>query len=86
MNKLPSSRPRRCIHWRDAFALLESGQPVDLKVWKLSTGDIIPYKGVVCTGSHWRKGIHRIFIPSSKLPREFRDITLFEINGYEVIR
>ncbi len=80
------NRPAKCIHWRDAIALLESGMPVDLKVWKLSTGDILVYKGVICTAGHWRKGTHRIFIPSSRLPREFRDITLFEINGHEIIR
>ena len=68
------------------MALLESGLPVDLKVWKLGTGDIIVYNGVNCTGCHRRAGTHRIFIPSSGQHREFRDITLFEINGHEVIR
>lgn len=85
MNK-SSKRPSRCIHWKDAIAVLESGQPVDIKVWKLSTGDIITYKQAVCTGGHWRRGTHRVMLPASNVPREFRDITLFEINGYEVIR
>lgn len=80
------SRPQKMIHWRDAIAMLESGQPCDLAVWKLSTGDIIRYHDVTCIGSHWRRGIHRIKLPESHLIREFRDITLFEINGYEVIR
>lgn len=81
-----SNRPYKCLHWRDAITLLESGQPVTIKVWKLSTGDIITYRNAVCIGSHWRRGIHRIKLPQSYLIREFRDITLFEINGYEVIR
>lgn len=80
------NRPARCLHWRDAIALLETGHPCDIKVWKLSTGDILTYKGVVCIGGHWRKGTHRVRIPASNLIREFRDITLFEINGYEIIR
>ena len=80
------NRPSKCIHWKDAIALLESGQPCTLKVWKLSTGDIIEYKNVVCVGKHWRGGTHLIVIPSSSLRRRFRDITLFEINGYEIIR
>lgn len=84
--KLMNNRPVRCLPWRDAITLLESGQPVSLKVWKLSTGDILEYKGVVCVGSHWRGGTHRILLPASHLIREFRDITLFEINGYEIIR
>lgn len=79
-------RPAKCLHWKDAIALLESKQPVTLKVWKLSTGDIIIYRNVVCIGSHWRGGTHRIRLPESHLIREFRDISLFEINGYEVIR
>lgn len=79
-------RPDRCVHWKDALALLESGMPCTLKVWKLSTGDIIVYRDVVCVGGHWRGGTHLIKIPSSALVRRFRDITLFEINGYEIIR
>lgn len=81
-----NDRPVKCIYWKDAITLLEAGQPCDLKVWKLSTGDIIQYKGAVCIGRHWRGGTHRIKLPASQLVREFRDITLFEINGYEIIR
>ena len=79
-------RPTRSIHWRDAIAMLETGHPVDIKVWKLSTGDIIEYRRVRCVGSHWRGSTHRIRLPQSGEIREFRDITLFEINGYEVYR
>lgn len=86
MNKNTTRRPDRCIHWKDAIALLEVGLPVDIKVWKLSTGDIIQYNGAICTGGHRRGGTHRVFLPVSRETREFRDITLFEINGYEVIR
>ncbi|TFU93971.1 maintenance system killer protein [Barnesiella sp. WM24] len=82
MNK----RPIKMMHWLDALALLESGEPCDLKVWKLSTGDIIEYRRAVCIGWSFRRGTHRILTSASNLPREFRDITLFEINGYEIIR
>lgn len=81
-----NSRPSKCLHWKDAIRLLESGQQVTVRVWKLSTGDILTYRNVVCIGSHWRAGTHRIRLPESNLIREFRDISLFEINGYEVIR
>ena len=36
------------IHIKDAMRLLESGQPCNLKLWKLNTGDILEYKGAVC--------------------------------------
>lgn len=72
------------IHIKDAMRLLESGRPCNLKLWKLSTGDILEYKGAVCVGSHWRKGIHRVRLPASGLIRAFRDISLFEINNMTI--
>ena len=80
------NRPRGVIHIKDAIVLLESGQAVDLRCWKLSTGDILEYRGVKCVGSHWRGGTHRIRLPESGLLREFRDVTLFEINNMTIYR
>ena len=74
------------IHIKDAIVLLEAGHPCDLRVWKLSTGDILEYRGAVCIGGHWRKGTHRIRLPESGLVREFRDVTLFEINNMTIYR
>jgi hypothetical protein len=74
----------KAIHLNDAIRLLETGEPCNLKVWKLSTGDILNYRGVRCIGSHWRGGTHRIRIPASSLIREFRDITLFEFNNMKI--
>lgn len=81
-----TKRPAKCLHWRDAVMLLESGEPCTLKAWKLSTGDILTYRNAVCIGVHWRGGIHRIKLPDSHMIRTVRDITIFEINGYEIIR
>ncbi len=74
----------KVIHQKDAIRLLESKQPVTIKVWKLSTGDIIEYKRVTCVGSHWRGGTHKIMLPDSGLLREFRTITMHAINGMEI--
>lgn len=74
----------KVIHKKDAIHLLETGKSCNIKVWKLSTGDILEYTGVRCVGSHWRGGTHKVILPKSKLIREFRDITLFEINGMEI--
>lgn len=76
--------PLKAIHKRDALRLLEDRQPHDLRVWKLSTGDILVYKGAVWVGGHIRGGTHRIRLPLSNVIREFRDITLFEIDGLSV--
>ncbi len=74
----------KSIHKNDAIRLLEDKQPHDLKVWKLSSGDIIHYKNAVCVGGFKRKGTHRIMIPLSGVIREFRDISFFEIDGLEI--
>lgn len=74
----------KVIHKNDAIRLLESGEPCNIRVWKLSTGDILNYKGARCVGSHWRGGTHKVLLPNSGLIREFRDITMFSINGMEV--
>lgn len=75
----------RTIYYKDAFKLLEIGTPVDLRLWKLSTGDILTYKGVVCISVHRRGGTHKVRFPNGQI-REFRDITLFEINGKTIYR
>lgn len=79
-------RPIRHLHWKDALLLLESGQRCTLKVWKLSTAEVLEYRDVVCVGQNWRRGTHRVKFEHSHLIREFRDVTLFEINGYEIDR
>lgn len=74
----------KVIHKNDAIRLLESGEPCNIRVWKLSTGDILDYRDARCVGSHWRGGTHKVLLPNSRLIREFRDITMFSINGMEV--
>jgi len=74
----------RKIYLKDALRLLEDKGAHDLKVWKLSTGDILHYKGAVCVGGWKRGGTHRVRLPQSALIREFRDVTVFEVDGMEV--
>lgn len=75
----------KTIAFRDAMRLLESRLPVDLKLWKLSTGDILHYKQVVCISAYRRGGTHRVRFPNGEI-REFRDVTVFEINGKTIYR
>jgi hypothetical protein len=76
----------RCETSRILFSLDLSFNYVlnSIKVWKLSAGDIIEYKEATCIGGFKRKGTHRIMIPLSGVIRDFRDITLFEIDGLKV--
>ena len=74
----------KSIHRRDALRLLEDRQPHDIRVWKLSTGDILTYKGCVFHSADRRRGTHKIRVPLSGVLREFRDVTLFEIDKLSV--
>ena len=75
----------KTIYYKDAFALLETRTPVNLRLWKLSTGDILHYKDVVFVSAHRRGGTHKVRFPNGQI-REFRDVTLFEINGKTIYR
>lgn len=72
------------IHRNDALRLLEDGQPHTLRLWKLSTGDILEYKDARCTSHHTVGGTHNVRLPKSGLVRKLRDVALFEIDGLEV--
>ena len=72
------------IHRKDAFRLLEDRRAHNLRLWKLSTGDILEYEGAVCVGVHKRGGTHRVRLPRSGVLRESRDISLFEIDGLKI--
>lgn len=74
----------KAIHRHDALRLLEDRHPHDLRLWKISTGDILTYRSAVWVGGHVRGGTHRVRLPESGLIRAFRDITLFEIDGLSV--
>lgn len=60
------------------------GQTVNLRCWKLSTGDILEYKGWYVKGGHWRGGTHRLINPENRQIREVRDFSIFEFMGREV--
>lgn len=72
------------IHRKDALHLLEDRHPHRLRLWKLSTGDILVYGQAVCVGDFKRGGTHRVRLFPSGEVREFRDITLFEIDDMKI--
>ncbi|MBQ8277320.1 MAG: hypothetical protein IJY00_02590 [Bacteroidaceae bacterium] len=72
------------LHRRDALRLLEDGRPHRLRLWKLSTGDILTYEDAVCIHHHRRGGWHRVRLPRSALTRCLRDVCLFEIDGLKI--
>ena len=79
-----ASKQYATIHRRDAFRLLEDGQPHQLRLWKISTGDILHYKDATYVGQNRRGGTHTIRLMDSGQIRTFRDITLFNIDGHPI--
>ena len=59
-------------------------QTVNLRCWKLSSGDIVEYKGWLVKGGHWRGGTHKLINPANGQIREVRDTTVFEFMGHEI--
>ena len=69
------------IHRSTAFKAFEDGQPHRLRLWKISTGDILTYPRAVCFGTYRRRATHTARLLPSGEVRQFRDGCLFEIDG-----
>ena len=75
---------RKAIHIKEAVAMLKDRKPHSLRVWKLSTGDIIEYQEAVYLGSNERGGTITVSLPRSKKTRTFRRVCLFEIDNLKI--
>ncbi len=71
----------KSIHRNDAILLLEDKQPHNLKVWKLSTGDIVEYKEATCIGGFKRKGTHRIMFHFRESSESFGILLYLKLMG-----
>lgn len=74
----------KTLHVTRAIELIRQGEPVELRVWKMATGDILEYRNAVFLGRDVRHGTIRIKLQTSGQIREFRDVCLIAINGMEV--
>lgn len=75
---------RKAIHMKEAVAMLRDRKPHQLRVWKLSTGDIINYMDAVFVGSNERGGTITVRVPRSRQTRCFRRVCLFEIDNLKI--
>ncbi len=74
----------KAIHRLDALHILKDGRPHRLRLWKLSTGDILIYPHATLIGRHERGGLCRVRLEPSGEIRAFRDISLFEIDDLKI--
>ena len=75
---------RQAIHIKEAVAMLKDRKPHQLRVWKLSTGDIINYTEAVYLGSNERGGTITVSLPRSRETRTLRRVCLFEIDNLKI--
>lgn len=70
----------KVIQRQDAIRLLSDGQPHRLKLWKLSTGEILLYPRACRIGRHTRGAMIRVQLHPSGEIRAFHEFCLFEID------
>ena len=71
------------IHISTARKLIDSGDPVDLKVWK-KDGSVMTLNRCVGLKYDFRNGTRTIKILASRQIRTIRDVCVFEVNGQTV--
>ena len=73
----------RSIHITTARTMLNSGDPVDISVWK-SDGSILHLHNVISLRYNFYGGWRNVKILSSGECRKVRDVCIFQVNGLEV--
>lgn len=71
------------IHITTARKIIDSGDPVDMKVWK-KDGSVMVLHRCVGLRYNFRNGTRTIKILASREIRTIRDVCIFEVNGQEV--
>lgn len=73
----------RSVHIITARQMLNSGDPVDISVWK-SDGSILELRNVISLRYSFYGGWRNIKLLQSGQMRRVRDCCIFRINGLEV--
>ncbi len=73
----------RAIHITTARKIIDSGDPVDIKVWA-KDGRVLHMQGCVGLRYNFRSGTRQIKILASRQIRTIRDVCIFEVNGMTV--
>lgn len=73
----------RAIHITTARNIIDSGDPVDIKVWA-KDGRVLHMHGCVGLRYNFRSGTRQIKILASRQIRTIRDVCIFEVNGMTV--
>lgn len=71
------------IHITTARKMIDSGDPIDLKVWK-KDGSVMELHSCVGLRYNFRNGTRTIKVLASREIRTIRDVCIFEVNGLSV--
>ena len=73
----------RSIHITTARTMLNSGDPVDISVWK-ANGEILHLRNVISLRYSFYGGWRNVKLLASGECRKVRDCCIFRVNGLEV--
>ncbi len=73
----------RFVHITTARQMLNSGDPVDISVWR-SDGSILELRNVISLRYSFYGGWRNIKLLQSGQMRKIRDCCIFRVNGLEV--
>ncbi len=71
------------IHITTARKIIDSGDPVDMKVWK-KDGSVMDLQRCVGLRYNFRNGTRTVKVLASREIRTVRDVCIFEVNGLPV--
>lgn len=71
------------VHISTMRQMLQSGDPVDIKLWTKS-GEIQEYRNCISLRYNFYQGTRQIKLLTSRQIRQVRDVCIFEINGLKV--
>ena len=71
------------VHISTMRKMLQSPDPVDLKVWKRN-GEIMEMNNVIPLRYNFYQGTRQVKLLASNQIRQIRDVCIFEINGLTV--
>ncbi len=73
----------KAVHITTARKMIDSGDPVDLKVWA-KDGRVLHLQNCIGLRYNFRSGTRQVKLLTSRQIRTIRDVLMFEINGLTI--
>lgn len=73
----------KAVHITTARKMIDSGDPVDLKVWA-KDGRVLELQNCIGLRYNFRSGTRQVKLLTSRQIRTIRDVLMFEINGLTI--